>query len=133
MIRRPPRSTLFPYPPLFRSRAVKDEVLLRIVRSERPGGPAARLPRVTLPGVVAGLPGSRDEVGPPYQRPAVRVIRLQGAANPVLAPAEADDDVLLRDHGGRRDDRAFLVVHDRRGPQLLAGLRVHGRQAPVEP
>src|SRR5207247_2156589 len=69
------------------ARAVKDEVLLRIVRSKRPGGPAARLPRVTLPGVVAGLPGSRDEVGPPYQRPAVRLRRLQGAGHP--GPASA--------------------------------------------
>src|SRR5439155_14273702 len=73
------------------ARAVKDEVLLRIERSERPAGPASRLPRVTLPGVVAGLPGSRDEVGPPHQGPAVRVVRLEGAASSVFAPAEADD------------------------------------------
>src|SRR3712207_9161487 len=44
MIRRPPRSTLFPYTTLFRSRA-----------------PAARAPRarVRLPGPGAGAPGGR--------------------------------------------------------------------------
>src|SRR2546430_14099528 len=83
-----------------------------------------------LPAPLPIWPG--EGVAPPSQPPAVRVIRLQGAATPVLAPAEADDDVLLRDHGGRRDDRAFLVVHDRRGPQLLAGPRVERRQAAVE-
>src|SRR5207247_11252937 len=109
------------------ARAVKDQVQLRIVRPERPGRPAARLPRVALPRVVPRLPGPRDEIRPPRQGAAVLVVGLQGPPYPVLTPAEADDDVLLGDHGGGGDDRALLVVHDRRGPQLLAGLRVDRR------
>src|SRR3989442_6117203 len=41
MIRRPPRSTLFPYTTLFRSRHVKDEQLTGEVQS-KPRGPLSR-------------------------------------------------------------------------------------------
>src|SRR3712207_7889726 len=42
MIRRPPRSTLFPYTPLFRSRPARRD---RVVHGEVPGPPLGRDPR----------------------------------------------------------------------------------------
>src|SRR5256885_11135787 len=51
MIRRPPRSTLFPYTPLFRSTAV-------VARSGHGGAPRSRLPHSTVTGAATGTPGT---------------------------------------------------------------------------
>src|SRR2546428_6589581 len=62
MIPRPPKSTLFPYPTLFRSRGQAD--LRRRVRPAQPAAPARqalgrRRPRG--PAAAQGLPGRRSE------------------------------------------------------------------------
>src|SRR5256885_7604435 len=53
MIRRPPRSTLFPYTTLFRSQHVETRVVARLVRGQR-----ALEPRPTLGKMPAGVPES---------------------------------------------------------------------------
>src|SRR5256886_12420024 len=45
MIRRPPRSTLFPYTTLFRSRAVVDRIVGLGIERGHPDGDAARMER----------------------------------------------------------------------------------------
>src|SRR2546422_8654607 len=50
MIRRPPRSTLFPYTTLFRSRGRADR-LLDFLPAGHPGGRFVRVPRGQIPGV----------------------------------------------------------------------------------
>src|SRR5256885_5180959 len=58
MIRRPPRSTLFPYTTLFRSAELAGKVLAR----ERMGTYASRPKRERLPGCEGPLPLGEDDV-----------------------------------------------------------------------
>ena len=112
--------------------AVVDEVELRVVGADEPGGAPARLPRLALPRLVARLAGARDRVGPPDLAAGLLVVRGDRAAHAVLAPGEARHHEVLRDRGRRGDRVALLVVHDLRLPQLLARARVEGDQHGVE-
>src|SRR2546425_6589407 len=60
MIRPPPRSTLFPYPPLFRS--LLELALERLVAS----GPR-QVPQRTRQGRAAGLEGRHERRAPPHE------------------------------------------------------------------
>src|SRR2546423_11143723 len=72
MIRRPPRSTLFPYTTLFRSRAADRGVGGRGLRARRPRGAVPR--SRTEPGR-AVAPGARRAAAPGAARLAARVRR----------------------------------------------------------
>src|SRR3712207_8857172 len=60
MIRRPPRSTLFPYTTLFRSRCDRSRAEARGMSSETRPPPTARSPRPTVGVQAAVFRGSKD-------------------------------------------------------------------------
>src|SRR5256885_6903653 len=62
MIRRPPRSPLFPSPPLFRSLGIDGELAPRVDTADV-------FPRVLRPGVVAELSRMRNRVELPHDLP----------------------------------------------------------------
>src|SRR2546427_9330753 len=82
MIRRPPRSTLFPYTTLFRSRAVQQEVPVALGQVaprgvERDSAGARRLAQAAAPALVAGLgPGRSEEHTSELQSQSNLVCRL---------------------------------------------------------
>src|SRR5256885_10071680 len=61
MIRRPPRSTLFPYTTLFRSRLLARRVGLRVGRGGYRGGDQDLQRRAGMPGGGGGVPGRGPE------------------------------------------------------------------------
>src|SRR3712207_7629630 len=65
MIRRPPRSTLFPYTTLFRSYSFNEDGFSRLVLQDRRGGRVAqpKLPRGVLTGFKFSPDGSRLAFG----------------------------------------------------------------------
>src|SRR5256885_12309239 len=71
MIRRPPRSTLFPYTTLFRSHAIRRALRARAHRD--PGGP----PRANL----GGAAGARMEPAPVTARSEEHTSELQSPCN----------------------------------------------------
>src|SRR3712207_7434258 len=86
MIRRPPRSTLFPYTTLFRSRPVR--LRLRVVR------------RLRVP--AADLPGRRREVRRRHRRSSgARAAGRRGAVERVAARSE--------EHTSELQSRQYLV------------------------
>src|SRR5256885_9160763 len=86
MIRRPPRSTLFPYPPLF-----------------RPPGPVREAGQV-VPGAFAELPAG-------VERPAHRVGKPLAAERALDAPAEAGARAEDRDRGQDRKSTRLNSSH----------------------
>src|SRR3712207_8809281 len=60
MIRRPPRSTLFPYTTLFRSRQMGRRALRRVVRGHRPAGCRRGRPAGAAAGRADPRPRVRD-------------------------------------------------------------------------
>src|SRR3712207_8235612 len=62
MIRRPPRSTLFPYTTLFRSRAASHQ---RIASSSAPGGTSKTLISTTLSARATGAPPAKATAAAP--------------------------------------------------------------------
>ena len=106
------------------ARAPEAQVELRIVVPREPHGDAARLPGVTLPGLVTGLSGPRDRVGLPR---GLAVFRVEGgdvAADAELAARGADHDLALRDQRRQGEVVTVLVVVDGRVPHHLAGLGI---------
>src|SRR3712207_8515948 len=91
MIRRPPRSPLFPYPPLFRSRAGRG----RRAAAGRGGGVGGPHP----------LPVARRPAPPPDRRP--------GPAQPVrlddLRTVPAGEVVRSEEHTSELQSRQYLV------------------------
>src|SRR3712207_7058576 len=89
MIRRPPRSTLFPYTTLFRSR--QHAVALRLLEHEAvPGGE----PREGV--------GARDPAAAVRRRHGVRVVG--GRLRPVIAPEDRSEE-----HTSELQSRQYLV------------------------
>src|SRR3712207_7335691 len=78
MIRRPPRSTLFPYTTLFRSRQCELEQVRRVCSQSPVGGhPVPRAaPNVTPPGSVAAPAGRSEEHTSELQSRQYLVCRL---------------------------------------------------------
>src|SRR2546426_3626872 len=78
MIRRPPRSTLFPYTTLFRSLKIPDVLLDQLIHSTRSPSSAAlyqaRVLRISAPG--AGTPPRSEEHTSELQSPCNLVCRL---------------------------------------------------------
>src|ERR1044071_7891561 len=115
MIRRPPRSTLFPYTTLFRSRAPRDgvrggDIALPEVE-QRVGGRCPghavgiaeeheRDPRGVEPAVLGGVTGDRDPAARPVSGAGDRAVggaqpgvALLGVIDAVLVVARGDVDV----------------------------------------
>src|SRR3712207_8804441 len=92
MIRRPPRSTLFPYTTLFRS--VQRESIFRLELDRLDGGPGA-LSR--LPGVVTASAAASDQADGHGERQSV-------AVNLVLA-----EDARSEEHTSELQSRQYLV------------------------
>src|SRR2546427_3465115 len=114
MIRRPPRSTLFPYTTLFRStlrHAVFQPMLHRLQRGERRGVVAARLREYLLPR------------GPEDQGPAQWVAVEQPSAEParpLATRAPATCHALRRGDGDVLEDGGMdQLVHDAQTERLL--------------
>src|SRR5256885_14473899 len=103
MIRRPPRSTLFPYTTLFRSAAIRVERLIAQmavgvdqVRPPRQGdGSGVPPPRGPRPGGGGGAGGGRRSPPPRRDRPP-------RAGSPRTPPAPARPPPLPVPHGPRR-------------------------------
>src|SRR5438105_4840584 len=109
MIRRPPRSTLFPYTTLFRSRPG---------RRTRGAAPPAAPTRAT----------ARDHVRP--REPAARPVRLRGQPDRALRPVRAP----VRECAAARAGRiARLSAARPAGPALLGKRRARARGAPAAP
>src|SRR3712207_9562366 len=103
MIRRPPRSTLFPYPPLFRSQIARGLTppLLGSVRqpeAAEAGGSATEAPSPTPPGPKAPLRLSRAEL-----------LEASGLTEAALSELERNQIVLPR-RGTRSYGRAALTL-----------------------
>src|SRR2546422_3871940 len=135
MIRRPPRSTLFPYTTLFRSppdRADRDrEPLAR--------GLPRRAARAPLRGDRDGLPhASRAEGAAPAERPASAARRASGLGDTALPPRElgAHPDRGDRAQDGRAEprgrDRRLLPPGraERGGRRLPPSARLQEREEP---
>src|SRR5438105_6995860 len=95
MIRRPPRSTLFPYTTLFRSRRARARALLRVRRREHgrrhdaPDEYRERQLDPSLDAVLRGRPRSLDGDGPDLQR-AREEVRLPGREQLVARDLEPE-------------------------------------------
>src|SRR6185295_15436890 len=95
-----------------------------IVRTGQPRGPSAASPTVAGPRIIAGLTGSRHGPESPQSAAGSGVVRVEEAAHAGLAPADADDDLVV-DHEWRGSDgMADRVVGDMRRPALDAGVRI---------
>src|SRR5574337_367735 len=64
MIRRPPRSTLFPYTTLFRSVLALDHAVNHPVRTQKDGQPSLAGRNTKRGGQLPGAPGFRHGAGP---------------------------------------------------------------------
>src|SRR3989449_10320208 len=106
------------------ARAPEAQVEMRIVVPREPHGDAARLPGVTLPGLVTGLSGPRDRVGLPRGLTAFRVEGGDVAADAERAARGADHDLALRDQRRQGEVVTVLVVVDGLIPPHLAGLGI---------
>src|SRR5256885_11394329 len=81
MIRRPPRSTLFPYTTLFRSKFLRDGLLARVA-----GRPLLDHPAPALP--LGGVPGERS----------ARLARRRAAQDPRQGPLDRKSTRLNSSH-----------------------------------
>ncbi len=94
------------------------KIQLGVVGAGKPGGPAARLPTVAAPGVVAGLAGAGDGDEPPATLARLRVVAVEKAPDARLAAAHADDHLARGCQGGRRDRvTQFVVAQAGRPPE----------------
>src|SRR6266446_4915763 len=114
--------------------ALVESVGLRIIGRGLPHRSAAVLPALlaVLPGLVAGLAGSRDRVGSPRRLAGVEVGCLDEAADAEFAAGGADDGKVADDqrrNGGRLSDRR---IRDLAFPHHFARCLVDREHAPVE-
>src|SRR5688572_30858504 len=100
MIRRPPRSTLFPYTTLFRSGAAADDVQLAVDRRGRSVVARARQRRQLLPGIGRGIE------------------HLMGGDHLAVRVAPADSVDLAAERGDA--DRAAAGLHQRQNAPGVA-------------
>src|SRR3712207_7150364 len=97
MIRRPPRSTLFPYTTLFRSRGA---VRLRVRRPPRRRRPACERAR----GAIGARVGARVLVVAPFERG-----RAHGGSQRATAMAERLEERRSEEHTSELQSRQYLV------------------------
>ena len=91
-----------------------EQVGLRVVRAGHPRRGAAVLPGVARPGFRPGLAGLRDGVAPPFAHARIDVVGVDVAADAVLAPGDADDQVVTDHQRGRGGaEPVGVAVHDR--------------------
>src|SRR2546427_1976652 len=136
MIRRPPRSTLFPYTTLFRSRAVQQEVPVALGQVaprgvERDSAGARRLAQAAAPALVAGLgPGVERAAGQAARRVGhdERLVVLEHGAEAVAGGACAPRIVEgeQRGHERGRGGAAVRAGGMRRVAAPVAVLERHG-------
>src|SRR5262249_33850148 len=114
--------------------ALIEGVGLRIVGRGLPDRAAAVLPAVlaVLPGLVAGLAGAGDGVGPPRLLAGVEIGRLDVAADPELAAGRADDREVTHDQRGNGERLAERRLGDLAFPYDFAGRLVDGEHAAIE-
>src|SRR5262249_42111308 len=109
-----------------------EEVEPRIVRAGDPGGRAAALPRVAFPRLIALLAFAGNRVEPPGATPRVGLVRVDEAADSVLAAGDADDHLVLHDERRAREAVALVRVGRSDIPADTAGLRVEAHHVRVE-
>ena len=88
----------------------------RVVGSGDPHWHAARLPRISRPGLAAGFTGCRDRVGLPHFVAGLRVQGGNEAANAPFATRYPDHHLARRDQGRQGHVVARAVVFDLRLP-----------------
>src|SRR5262249_34637057 len=105
-----------------------------IIGGGLPDRSAAVLPALlaVLPGLVAGLAGSRDRVGAPCRLAGVEVGRLDEAANAEFAPGGAHDGQVADDQRRDGERLADRRVRDLALPHRFAGRLVDRKHTPVE-
>src|SRR5213594_3247231 len=108
------------------------EIQLGIVVAGDPDRRPARLPRIALPRLRAGLARRRDREGLPRRLAAARVQRLDEAADAQLTAGDTDHDLPPRDQGRQGHVVATLVVLDRLVPHHLARLGVERDDVRIE-
>src|SRR2546422_10920985 len=133
MIRRPPRSTLFPYTTLFRSRAAPRGAVARVLRRDR-ADRRRRLARrpAPVPRVALRQGRGRRLLERPAHRGAIRRLRdgaPHGGAIPAAPRVRSDAPPLLRrlpaggGAGGAGPPRAALRSHEAGGAGGSPGWR----------
>src|SRR3989449_3572536 len=137
MIRRPPRSTLFPYTTLFRSREVAQREPEGDDLAERRGEDRARDPAyLAVAAEESGAGRGHDFIvqDEPYQAPSHRAIRIHAGhhfLSRVAALGQAEG--LALQVGFRRDDVLIEIWtglgEARLHAQALQGVRAEGPQA----
>src|SRR3989449_10496867 len=127
MIRRPPRSTLFPYTTLFRSRVVAHEPLAQLAAHVMHRGRMVREqledPNPLVHAVASLKPDTQHLLLPFIMRPLVE-LKVAALPGPLDAPAGEDarhvDHVLLR----------VAAVHAERSEERRVGKECRSRWSP---
>ena len=114
------------------TRAPVEQPQLRIVGTRQPGRSAAMFPRVAGPGVAARFTGCRNRPESPDPLTALRIVRVEEAANAGFAPADTDDDLPVDGERRRRDRVPRPILGYGNAPTFAARGRVQGDQIAVE-
>ena len=85
-------------------------VELGVVAARQPGGRAPQFPAIVFPGFVTKLTGARDGIETPDALAGGGVVSVYKAADAVLAPRNAYDDLVLDRERRNRDAVAFHRV-----------------------
>src|SRR5262249_710957 len=93
---------------------------------------ASTLPRIALPRLDAAFPFAGDGVEAPRARAGLRVVRIDEAADAVLAAGHADDDLVLHDERRAGEAVALVGLCGRGVPSYPPGLRVERDDVGVE-
>src|SRR2546428_1909136 len=104
----------------------------RINRAGAPGRGAAAFPRVALPRVDATLPVAGNRVEPPRALARVRFVRIDEAANAVLAARDSDDDLVFHDQWRASEAEALIRVRRGHVPAHATGLRIERNDVSIE-
>src|ERR1700687_4736965 len=92
------------------ARAPDDQVLLRIERTGHPSGTAPVLPSVTRPGFITLLAGPGNCPKPPAAFPALDVVSIQKATNPIFTTRDSSYHHVFHDQGRRSDAVAGAII-----------------------
>src|SRR5262245_3908824 len=109
-----------------------DKIEIRVVRAGNPGGAAAGLPAVPVPGLVAGLPRAGDR--PPAPEAAARrdLVGIDKTPDAVFTAGHTDDHLVADREWSSGEGVAGLVVCDDGVPAKLSGGEIDRDQVRIE-
>ena len=108
------------------------QVELGVEGAGQPGGAAAGLPGITLPGFAAGLARGRHRIGAPQQFATVGIISIDIGPHARFSATHPDDDLAVQGQGRQGQGKAHGIIRHGGLPAHGTGAGIQGEQPGIQ-